>query len=1093
MKIVFNYDKKTIRIIDGSYDKTFHIKDSLTKVAVGAIWPLVILNYMVVNGLPYDDSTGLDLITIIPELVSEKKRVKDFSDTISKSVSYLNKTVFADFDCLIIDAVPTSVEKEDENGRRVIESYLVYSFTEKIKNVNKIEWEIQSQNLNSLRQYGINSEWIGEYNRSLSEEDNEENAKSQGDIAYREWEKDSGRERYVHGKTKQTVIWNGDYIERMAVKFSSEVIRINNELLPGGECGDVQFGSLKEYILDEYIDQKKNNNSRTFAIVEGGMGAGKTYSANSVCMELVNNKNVSFTIPAYAIYSENGTNSLLTYICRYMIGGKKMYDDQKLSILLEKAKHDENDKLVILIDCIDEVYPGLYKRLADEINEIARMGHTKKKVNGKIVEGNVVYFILFTRNAGTFVNNSGIIGESTYLQNCAYIKLKELDLNKVTHNKKLKDILAKFPEPTTPLVVSYFNEMVELDKALRDHERETKAFEQYGVNIDLKRIRNYYDLFDTRTKMLCAHAEFDNNNSAFFTEVLPSLAYRLLKKDERRFGVDLIASIDDPVFEGVTAIRRAIILANTGIVREADGYFEFSHIGYMQFLAARYAANVFLEKESVKAKKKSIAQKNENESILKDAISETSFYPDESNHTRTEKMRLMPYYYYFFMDIINRSKPCGFDADLYRLGTNIGYEEQFDIWDEIEKLEDTLISHYNGRLLAGKSEREKASKKEKNKYKSWKLINSTNALLYTMISQREDDENRWELLVRLRKDLYVSAAAVMFDIYYSFDNGPEYESIRERYDIINAEFCKELMNGLLKKMKMEKPDFKAWKYPIDLAGRLYSNIGAVYQEMAKYAYKASNKVQFFGANKKLLDNAVLFHNMSREYRLKAVEYLDKETRKKEISLIRSDITIATDLYYLGRYEEDPEKSAAYFDQAVMIYYDALKRQGIRYTDAKRYRLDMDFPIQKPAMIEEEPHIGAEPHVIWWGIGRCQYMKYKRVININSKREYAENLAEEQFESLRAAYLFLLEECVDNYVNRKLDPIKAGMNASSIDDIWEDTRNKYIDSYSDLPVQKKEESRQLIGRILELYTELHKRSGIKGIEEIGGELSIAYSF
>jgi len=1090
MKIVFNYDKKTIRIIFGSYDNTFHISDSITKVAVGAIWPLIVFNYMLIYGLPYDESTGLDLITIFPELVSEKKRVKDFSETISKSVSYLNKTVFADFECLIIDAIPTSIEREDNKGRKVTESYHIYSFTEKINSVDKIEWEIQSQNLNSLRQYGINSEWIGEYSRSLSEEEKAESAKSQGDIAYSEWEKDSDRELHVNGKTKQTIIWNGEYIERMAVKFSSEVIRINNDLLPGGECGDAQFDSLKEYILDEYIDQKKNNNSRTFAIVEGGMGAGKTYSANSVCMELVNNENISFTIPAYAIYSENGTNSLLAYICRYMIGGKKMFDDQKLRILLDKAKHNENEKLVILIDCIDEVYPGLYKRLADEINEIARMGHTEKNVNGKIIEGNVVYFILFTRNAGTFVNNSGIIEESTYLQKCVYIKLNELDLNKVTHNKKLKDILAKFPEPATPLVVSYFNEMLELDRDLKDHNRKTKAFDQYGGNVDLKQIRNYYDLFDTRTKMLCAHAEFDNNNSAFFQEVLPSLAYRLMRKDERRFGVDLIASIDDPVFEGVPVNRRAMILVNTGIIREADGSFEFSHLGYMQFLAARYAANIFLENETAVSKKKNTARNN-NKSIIVDAINKTSFYPDESTYTRTAKMRLMPYYYFFFMDIINRRKSCGFDTDLYRLGTNIGYEEQFDIWDEIEKIEETLITRYNGLLLAGKSEREKALKKEKHKYESWKLINSTNSLLYTVLTQREDAEDRWELLVRLRKDLFVCAAAVMFDIYYSFDNGPEYESIREKRDIINAEFCKELMNGLLNKMKMERPDFQSWKYPIDLVGRIYSNIGAIYQAMAKYAYKNSSKVKLSDSYKKLLDNAVLFHNMSREYRLKAVEYLDKETRKKEISLIRSDITIAMDLYYRGCYEEDSEISTECFDQAIIKYYDALKRQGFRYTDAKQYRLDMDFPIQKSTEIEEEPHIGAEPHGIWWGIGRCQYMKYSLVLK--SERKYAENLAVEQFESLRAAYLFLLEECVDNYVDRKLDRIKIGMNASAIDDIWEDVCNKYIESYSDLPAQKKEENLVLIKRIMELYTKLHKRSGIKEVEEKDGALSIAYSF
>ena len=1102
MKIEFNYVDKIIRIIDGSYDKSFHVRDSSVNGKVQHIFPLLILNYMLnEGGYPYEKEYSVDLIGELPYIVSKEKlkgrknKELDIEDVVSRSISYLNTFVFADFEKIRIKPVKIHYEKKLPDGTRVTETITQYSFTEGINTITPLEWEITGQDLLEMKAYGIKSTWTSDY-VDLPEIDSDDEfvAGNPGDIAYHEWEKDNGAQRHKDGKVKQTPLWNDEYIKKMAIKFSTDVLQIDNDLLPGGKCGSEDFDTLKDFVCSQYINEKLYNNARSFAIVEGGMGAGKTYSANSVSMELVKNDHISFTIPAYAIYSKSGTNSLQSYICRYMIGGEHLQDEQKLTILIDKQKKDEKHKLVILIDCIDEIYPGAYKRLADEINEISSMGHFETEIDGKIVERNAVYFILLTREAKTFLNNSGILGDTTYLQNCVNIQLNELNINKVAKSKEMKEIIEKFREDITPLFVSYIKEMLDINKALRSQKKSLKSLDFYGENIDLKQIRNYYDLFNTRAKMHRAHADMDNGNPEVFSKILPKLAYEIRNKglsnkedkEDRRFSIDEIAAIDAPSFEAMPAKRRAMVLTNTGVIRAVDDSYEFSHFGYMQFLAARYTADIYLGNEQIAQKKKDKTIEAANERLIQAAINETSFYTDEYKDSRIEKLRLMPYYYYLFMDIANRKGLDKFDKNLYRLGTNIGYEAQFDVWDEMKEIETQLITHYNKLLLSSKRERDKISKSEIEKYKDWKLINSTNAFLYTVISQRKGDKNRWDLLTRIYKDLCVCAASVMFDVYYAFGMGDEYEKVRTGA-IINADFCRTLIDGLLIKMETNRPDYDKWKYPIDLIGRIYSNIGAVYQAMAIFAHKNSANMQLPESYDKLLKKAVLFHGKAKEYRIKTASYLDKETRRTEISLIRSDITIATDLFYLGLYEEDVDTSQSYFDQAISVYHDALAKQGYDFTDAKKYTLDMALPIPRKEEFDEEPHVGSEPYTIWLRIGGCQNLKYIRTKSLNdtTTREYAE----EQFDSLRAAYLFVLQDCVEDYEEKKLDSVKLELATPEIDAIWRDTSGKYIDSFSDLPQDRKAEAKELIEGILKLYTELHKHSGIKGIVEKDGKLSL----
>ena len=729
---------------------------------------------------------------------------------------------------------------------------------------------------------------------------------------------------------------------------------------------------------------------------------------------------VVITLPLYALYGENGQNSLISYMCQHMLGGVGMSSIQKVRSLLSKATDEQ--KVMIIIDSIDEAFPGVYSDLARDMAKILDIGNPN------------VYLLLAGRQGSLFLENSGLEDVG-----CINIRCNEITGNALTYqDKDLADIMNNYPLTRSPLFISYYREV----KGLHKDKMRKINLSEYGDEIDFREINNYYDLFRARTTLLKSHSLKDTGSDDVFTNILPLLAYLLYQEKRRTFRQSDIDAINAVAFDGTTPEERADILLNTGIVQRngLDSTFVFSHIEYMHFLAAQYAARTLDDSDS---------------DILDEAIRRTSYFGG-GHYSRVDKMRFLPFGYYLFMDLLSRQDEKNkkhFDYKLYQLGANIVFEGR-DLWDELRPFTTDYLNYYKNRILKGKPASED--------YDIPEMVDAVNNVAYTTININRDKKyDRKAMLRDIHEDLISCVGIVTHDIIDKSERNTitEIGKIKKWDD----DFCIQAMKHLIN--NIESIDISKWKYKPDIIGRLYSNIGACILAKARL-----NK------DKVLLAQAMDYHKIAKEYRELIVARYSEF--RNDISLIRSNVTIGTDYYYYGLWEANAEKAISYFTIAIDSYHnEALRLQGVN--PLEDYSYNMSVPVERIPDQGEDPQIGAEAYVIWLLIAGCNYMCYERIKSEKMEADLQHYL-QAQYRALSAAYIFLKEDCIDDKDTSIFDKTKLELNSHEIDKLWGDVVEKYIHSFSAFGNNNITKCHELLRRIMHLYTSLHEHSRIKDI-------------
>lgn len=1029
--------------------------------------------------------------------------------SIKTAVNHLNRTFDKLFNNIFhIDAYTVSGDQH------------LYMFSPEIFDPDiEITWEYQYLNEDIIRDFHIDKGWI----RTESDAAENHSDGSEG----REEPVPAGKVIPVSSATQKST-WKDDELMALVRTFKEHLAGCDPDLLPSVKVVGKTHGTLPDFICNTYIRLNPElEKGRSFVIVDGPMGSGKSYSLYETARRLAADGHnvIAFDLPE--VYSNDGTGTILKHIGRFIKGNDSEPEELRLRSLLEydARKAKEGEKTVFIIDGIDEISSLRYRDFAGELSKIARISNPD------------IIFILGTRNANDFIKNSGIKEGRTVFRRWVNISLKEIDYKDPMFDseKGLRSVMEKNDIFRTPLFVSYYREIQALAKgAETDSDR---FLGSYGQKINIDKIRtfyNYYDLFYARTELLCAHARKNKINPAWYSAVLPCLAYYLFINGKRAFEYrdieDLFESPESDsefewfnrefteefgAFSNLFPDEKLNQLLGTRIVLTEPGEkdkFRFDHEEYKYYLAAMFASRVIrrTDREDIR------------NAVLDRIDKMTSFYKDN----RYGKMLYIPFARYTFMDVASNGpfiseaitasrrgrKPkddySKFDPKLYQIAANVSYEDR-DVYKEAKGMTENLLEYHENR------HKNRSSTTVIKQFEDWKQISNVNVIDYSMITRRKEDPGKWKMLETIESDLSKCATIVLRDAFEQFE-GENPEKLKRRgfskefplgQDVI-LEDVKDLERFI---KESSEPVVGLGRFPVDLLGKLISNIGAVKQEKAKYR---KNKAKDRDDAIRILWEAVDFHKCALEFREAVVERIDeyiyesqsfdserkacKEKYLKElervrmnISTIRSLVTLGTDNYYLADYTDDYDSVRSLLEEAVNDYHnEALVIQGVAPLMELSY--DMAFPIERLS-VGEKPQVGAEPFVIFRRAAGAYYLLYEKTVDeikrlsalgeritAASLEKEAEDLIRKQFIYLKGTYIYLLEACCspeyegDGY---KPDPIRLEINAKEIDGMWTDASKKFSKT---LPGQfisddGTDEGKDLLMRILDMYKELHPLS------------------
>ena len=1084
-KFTFDYNRTELIIEDRHGEKDIWGADRFLNKAgnvigsYGASWRLAVLNYTLFVGYPFVEGNHYNIAAHFRFFVKSN---------LTKVIGHLNRNLGKNYPFLHLD------RKSFRLGSEV--------------NQYRIEWVIDcndddilkdlciDRNMQSINKQSLIDKLIKPNDRSSSTNEMGISIVNEGPF-------------YTVTPADDVILWNDRAIKKAIDQYNGRIKKIDDELLPEVTVAGTSFDNLPDYICKEYIQiPRRTKKGASFAVVEAGAGAGKTYSLYATAKALMKKGHIAIVVELFELFSKSGKQSLLEYLGQFLTGNNGGETEILFRDLLGNEKNiNGNEKTVFIIDGIDEIPLSKYPRLALELDALAR------------IENPNVYFILGTRNAAAFTQNSGIEKGITAFARWDNIKLNPLSLDILSENEaQLYRILEKNKDTRTPLFVTCFREIQSLRDVVLSDPNRSFNFKQYiGDNIDIidgiKDFDNYYDLFNLKTALLIAHAVKDKVHPIWYSDVLPCVAYYLYTNGENSISISTLEKLFGNTFNTINDgvylwYRRAIIekygafrslfskekiswLLSTGFVRciEDSTLFKFEHLEYMQFLAAKFASIVIREADDVSIRN----------AVISDVIRMTSFF-DEDGVKRDDKMRNIPFAHYIVRDVSRNGqslhpsivrgrkdekyKICAeFDPGYFRIIANVMYEK-IDLYDEAKDLIDIFMRYKRGVIIA--------NAEKIDDFEDWRLVYSANVILYSMITKRADAPDKLEMLNSIYKNLSNCAAIVSREAFaslgqqrvFSLRSSSEGFSWNKDFNIANIEHLTKVANE-----RAAMPDYFG-DYKADTLSMLYSNLGATQQEMAKHVHRHPDTVNALHETD-YLNNAIDYHTHTLNFR-KAI--VDKISDPESVSIIRSYITLGTDEYYAGDFANAYQTAKEHLEKAVRNYHNkALERQGIDPEKIPTFNYDIRYPDNRTKPVLEIPHPDAEPNVICLRAAGAYYLLYCRTKQEYGKKvnelsfETTEKLKTEmliqlnnQFDYLKAAYLFTVEECESISEDKKtriLDTVKLEINASEIDNLMRDVEKRYIHSFAHLG-EKKAAGRELIEKIYTLYKALHIYSNKK---------------
>lgn len=1044
MRVGFNYNELTIETEYRGVHKSFHYYDY--RKSIGAIWPLLVFNLLLKDyKKQYEEClksggkiTHVPVYDIMDEYFDESVLPSDPADYASRSIRYINDIVLKD--------IPLRI-----NEHSTLKGYYTLDIGEEI---STLEWELSVDDFTEMGKYGLEDVSAIEAWSCLDGLILGEHLNTQGDvlgIALR----NKKRANLLKGESvKPGLVWdvdkNNEIIEEIERYFT-----IDPELLPQVIVAGKTFVNLSEFVLDKYVRYFDNYNS--YSILEGDAGAGKSYSLYYTAKNLSRAGHIPIIVPLNEVFSEEGTGSLFSHICKYMRGLSQKTPIERIRNLFRRA--EDSQKVFFIVDGFDEVFPGYYSQLGYEMDEIIKIGNPN------------VFIILAGRNASHFIENSSMQNKDCLSISCEEITLK----TSAKEDADLEVILEKYPETRSPLFISYYRETMAKYKMIRSDSARAKNLKLYGNDIEFNKIHNYYDLFKAKTSMLCAHAKVNTGTDELFSSVIPELAYNLYIDGEKVFSKGFLERINQDYFEDAELDEKINTVLSSGVIRKniSDSNYVFSHYEYMQFLAAMHAAKMIKASEVLM------------DPILGEAMNRTTYHYSSENEEieRVDKMRFIPFGYYLIKELLNTKDSThiddnlerGFNPLLFRLAANVVYEEK-DLWDEINPftryyLDDRKNAFINGKKITIECD-------------DWELLDAISVVSYTMTTKtKKRGEQKIETLNRIVDDLIDCAGIILHDIFDDMKKKEQYYCIlKSSNNKWNVDFATNSIKELTRMVRSAAViDCTKWKYPIDLLGRVYGNIGAALLEKAR-TYRSMNGPVIEANPDAFLEIAERFHGLAKDYR-EAISERFADLRPV-IGLIRSNIALGTDLFYRGLYETNIDKAIEHLENAVKAYHHtALKLQGLDPALAYDYSCNISLPIDRTLEVQEKTRNGAEAFIVWPRIAGCYQVCYTKLKGRHDEndnttiREYINK----QYIALRAAYLFLLEACVSDYDSREIDKTKSEIHVAAIDQLYEDVSKKYIDSFSDSLCDNKDDILMLLKSISIMYKSLHQYSKVGDVK------------
>lgn len=1106
--------------------KTRQFKISKKSIHYDKNYPLAIVNSLLYKAYPYKGDTFVDLFSQFANPSDENDRKNEYmKGEINKAVNHINDNVLKKYPQLQI---------QRKKANTPIKQWLYY-FSPAI-NEYIINWTIINSDPFEIEKYGIDDTWVSEtkqndiddiasYNKNIVMDDKQYEVKS------------------IEDKS----IWEDRLWASLLSQYSQRVADIDEALLPKVKAADIMEPvNLPDYYCNTYIKRSKEpSDGNSFAIVDGGSGFGKTYSLYETARRLLSEGHRALLVELPDLYSNKGKKSLFSFICQFVSGNEDEDEEFRIRDLLSDPENkikNKSSKTVFIFDGIDEINTVRVESFVRDLDKLAAVSNPN------------VLFLLSARNAEDFIRESSIGNGGTEFKRWDNISMQPLDVNDLPpFDNDISEILRNNPITRTPLFVSYYREIRKyytndnVDSVVqKTSDLSNSILENYVDDIDagrIKRINNYYDLFNVRTELLCAHARKNNGNPIWFTAILPCLAYYMYTNTVRFFDADTIERLfseesfgkeyqwfnerlknEYSAFKVMFAKEKFKQLLGTRIVKsDKDKYgcsvYTFEHKEYMQFLAAKFASVLIRKIDDLSLR----------ERVLTEIDKMTSFYRED----RADKMGHIPYARYVFIDVM-RNEPIvnqsvkvkgrrkqstdgleDFDPVLYRIAANVSYEGR-DVYDEASKLTALYMEYLDKRVTKRSNT---SNTREIQKLDDWKLLDAANVLSYTMLTRRNKDPRKWQMLGTIYSDLCGCASLILRNALFEMENRSK--SNRRGLNKSFPYSKEKLISGIEDLTELvcnsETPVLDIGGIPIDLLARLFSNLGATCQEQAKYV---NTHKDMEGADDKMeyLRSAIEFHHHTFAFREAVIQSIDNYIEKSDsfskdrlkvekpylnelvnsrekISVIRSLITLAGDSYYSGLFSNEYDDAREHLLKAVEYHNKALYRQGI---DSEQFKT---YTYERTLEILERAHVDSESYVICLRAAGAYYLLYKKTKqqlhiaeeksknNVRQLKEDLRNYIYNQFLYLRAAYNYLYEECSvydEKSKERILDSIKLEINTKEIDSLFNDCENKYVHSFPLLEDSIKGEGIELLEKIIDLYKALHVYSDVKYLYTASGD-------
>ena len=512
----------------------------------------------------------------------------------------------------------------------------------------------------------------------------------------------------------------------------------------------------------------------------------------------------------------------------------------------------------------------------------------------------------------------------------------------------------------------------------------------YSVMVDLDnkgkrppKIDTTFDVLDYYYRKIEESSE-RRNIKKLVSEVAPRIAYYLreFSNDEGFKESEInkqIVKIEGARAERINAVALEE-LCDAGVlaINRKNNKYSFFYEPFRDYLAARYVMNFLSYTEEKEERYKELGVE------LRDIIDATSY--DKGSG----KELALQYATFLFLEAVKDRTFSWSDKEkelLLELGANVGYEDT-TVWNSLQSLLNWL-----------------ANKQQEEGSIDYKNAVTINGALYEKISSDRITQESF----REKRQILDSIRSLYFGIF----------SFLVKCDA----YMDEDIETLVKDAVASSP----YRSKNDFNGKLYGNIGALFQEYGKLYLFNAEKSDIAKDNNQLYRNCMETLQLAEKYHNISFEIKKAYDCSGQIRLI----SVASDKYYMARVKAiygKEEEAKALYEEASSSYNKALTiNEGKKSTEIQQ---------------------AEERWVILWRWAGCYRELYKLTAIKDQRNQYMVKMISKQRESVGA----LLEAVADNkfaqYRNRKYikqytDDIIGGRRMNNY---YDDKSGGDLDSY-----------------------------------------------